>query len=234
MKKIILVLLLIISGCATKQNTSTTNKGEVIISESEQLLSKGMDFLSRNNTKKAIKQFDKVIESCEGQYNNKKQKFYAVRSPIETIYYMIKAASENNSAVAVAPTCAEALYLKGYSLLDLSKVESAEGYLLRAVDMSPVNSMYLSELAHIYQIKKDWNKSLEVYRKSEQNAETYSPQEVKLKELSRAKRGVGFVLIELGRLDEAEAKFRECLDINKNDIKALKEIRYIEEIRKKQ
>jgi len=234
MKKIILVLLLIISGCATKQNTSTTNKGEVIISESEQLLSKGMDFLSRNNTKKAIKQFDKVIESCEGQYNNKKQKFYAVRSPIETIYYMIKAASENNSAVAVAPTCAEALYLKGYSLLDLNKVESAEEYLLRAVDMSPVNSMYLSELAHIYQIKKDWNKSLEVYRKSEQNAETYSPQEVKLKELSRAKRGVGFVLIELGRLDEAEAKFRECLDINKNDIKALKEIRYIEEIRKKQ
>ncbi len=86
---------------------------------------------------------------------------------------------------------------------------------------------------NLYQTKKDWKKALDTFQESEQNVEAYSPPDLKLQELSRAKRGVGFALIELGKLDEAEKKFNECLEINKNDKTALNELKYIEGLRNK-
>ncbi len=115
--------------------------------------------------------------------------------------------------------------------LDLGKIDIAEQFILRAVEMSPVNSMYLSELGHIYQIKKEWNKALDTFQKSEHSVEVYSHPDSKLEELSRAKRGVGFTLIELGKLDEAEKKFNLCLEINKNDKTALNELKYIKSLK---
>jgi Flp pilus assembly protein TadD len=55
--------------------------------------------------------------------------------------------------------------------------------------------------------------------------------------MSRAMRGVGFAvgfaLIELGRLDEAEKKFRQCLDLDKGDKKAIAELNYLQNLREK-
>ncbi len=231
MKITILILIFIISGCAAQKNTSTVNNERPATSETEIFLSQGRKLLSQNNTTKAIIQFDEAIELCKEQYNNHKQKHYAARGLIDTIYYMALAASENISAVAVNTSCSDALYLKGYANLDLGKIEVAEKYLLRAVEMSPINSMYLSELGHIYQTKRDWENALYTFQESERYADTYSPPELKTHELSRAKRGVGFALIELGKLDEAETKFKECLEINKNDKSALNELKYIESLR---
>lgn len=42
----------------------------------------------------------------------------------------------------------------------------------------------------------------------------------------------GFALIEQGKLDEAEKRFREALSIDANDAKAQGELRYISEQRK--
>lgn len=135
--------------------------------------------------------------------------------------------------LTVGPVCSEALYLRGYASLDLGEVELAEKYLKRAIDMAPVNSKYLSELGHIYHAKKDWTNALAIFIKAEEAANTYAPPQLKSTELPRAKRGVGFSLIELGKLDEAEAKFKECLKIDKNDEGALRELKYIEHARSK-
>ena len=91
--------------------------------------------------------------------------------------------------------------------------------------------MYRSELGHIYQLKRDWKKAKDTFSKAEVSAETFSPPELKNKELARAKRGVGYSLIELGKLEEAEEKFRQCLAIDRDDNVAMKELKYIESIR---
>ena len=44
-------------------------------------------------------------------------------------------------------------------------------------------------------------------------------------------RGVGYSLIELGRLDEAEEVFNQCLDIDKDDQGAKRELKYIQQMR---
>lgn len=227
MKNILIVLAFLVSGCATQQ--AAQQQGP--LSEVELLLESGFKRLSERNTKKAIVDFDKAITLCKDQCSTGEHKTYASRGMTETLYYMMKAAAENESAIAVSPTCSEALYLRGYASLDLGQVDLAEEYIQRAIDMAPVNSTYLSELGHIYHSKREWTNALDVFTKAEDAANTYSPPELKNAEMSRAKRGVGYSLIELGQLDEAEKKFRECLEINENDKMALKELKYIEHIR---
>ena len=227
MRNIVIVLALLISGCAAQQ--AGLQRGP--LSNTEMFLESGFKQLSESNTKNAIVDFDKAIALCEGQYSNSEQKTYASRGMTETLYYMLKAAADKESAVTVSPICSEALYIRGYASLDLGQIELAEQYIQRAIEMAPVNSMYLSELGHVYHAKRDWKSALDVFTKAEEAATVYSPPELKDAELTRAKRGVGYSLIELGMLDEAEKKFRECLEINNDDKSSLKELKYIESIR---
>ena len=143
----------------------------------------------------------------------------------------MKAAADKQSAIAVSPSCSDALYFRAYASLDLGQIELAEQYIQSAIDMSPLNAMYLSEMGHIFHLKREWSNALDIFTKAESAASTFSPPKLKNAELARAKRGIAYSLIELGRLDEAEAKFKECLEINNNDSAALKELEYIESLR---
>lgn len=74
---------------------------------------------------------------------------------------------------------------------------------------------------------------MEAFVKAEKYAQTYSPQNSQKMELLRAKRGVGYILIEQMKFDEAENKYLECLEIDKNDKKSLIELQYIKKLRNK-
>lgn len=228
MKNIVIVTILVffLSGCASQQLAQQSDP----LSETELLLDSSLTQLSRRNTKKAIVGFNKVISLCEDQYSSHEGKVYASRGAVEALYYMVKAAASGESAIAVSSTCSDALYFRGYASLDLGQVDLAEKYIKKAIAMAPVNSVYLSELGHIYHSKRDWENALGVFAEAEKAA-TYSPPDLMDTELARAKRGVGYSLIELGKLDEAERKFKECLEINENDEGALKELNYIETLR---
>jgi len=102
----------------------------------------------------------------------------------------------------------------------------------KAIAWSPQNSMYLAELGNLYQLKKNWQQSLEYFKQAEDAAEL-SPDNVRTLELLRAKRGVGYNLTELGQLNDAEKKYRECLAIDKNDKKSKDELTYIKQLKSK-
>lgn len=223
-----IILGALISGCATTKSDTSSQKNNA-----EKHLQDGVTFVSSGSFKKAIDEFDQAIKICENQYSDKKSKVFASRSPVETIYYMILAAATNFPAKAVDTTCSDALYFRGYAELDLGNVGLAQTYVERALAMAPVNSRYLSELGHIHQLNKKWDDALEVFSTSEEAAETYSPQELKNSELARAKRGIAFALTELNRIDEAEVKYKECLEIDPNDKKSLHELKYLKSLREK-
>jgi len=199
--------------------------------EIEQHLALGQKLLIERSTLRATAEFAQAIALCEERYGASGRKVYASRGQAETIYYMVLAASTKTDAMAVDTTCADAHYLMGYASLDLGRVEEAEAQLRAAVELAPVNAMYLAELGHIYQTQLDWQNALETFSKAEEYAGSFSPEELRVRELARAKRGAGYNLIELGRLDEAEQKFRECLELDAGDQAALNELRYIENLR---
>ncbi len=229
MKKIAIILAMFLAGCATQGSKDSLASSKTATAEA--YIDKGYTHLSNRETQQALEYFDKAIYECEGQYSNDKETVYASRGPSETLYYLTLATTEKKNAIAVAPTCAYALYLKGFAILDLGKIDEAETYLKRAVDMAPMNSMFLSELGNIYHAKKDWNTALGIFILSEEAANLFSPDLMKERELTRAMRGTGYSLIELGRLDEAEEKFKECLKINSDDEAAKQELHYIEQSR---
>lgn len=226
----VMLLVILLSGCATQKQKEVGGSDASV----EQLVNEGYAQLVQNNTQLAINNyFNKAIEKCAYQYGGDGPKFYAARTQADTLAYMLLAASKKQEAKAVPPACADALFLKGYANIDLGNIDVAEEYLKRAIDMAPFNSHYLSELGHVDQTKGDWSSALDIFSQAEKYANEFSPPALKQNELLRAKRGIGFSLIEKGRLDEAETKFKECLAIDANDAKALNELKYIEQLRRK-
>jgi tetratricopeptide (TPR) repeat protein len=228
MKHVLFISALLIAGCTAapqKSPPETRAAGQAV----EDFLVEGYKLLNDGQRALAIKQFNKAVAQCEGAYEGKM--VYASRGMTETIYYMAIAAAAKQDAIAIDSTCADALYLRAYAGLDSGELELAEEYIRRAIAMSPVNAWYLSELGHIHHLKRDWEQALGVFSAAEKYAADFSPPDVQARELTRAKRGVGYSLIELGRLDEAETKFMECLEIDRNDKNALSELQYIKKLR---
>ncbi len=209
---ILFVLSTIIPGCATK-NSTIDDSLDKQPPEWDVMLAKGSQILMSRSAKDAIQRyFDKVISGCEKLYGNSPKHVYATRDATEVIYHNLKAKVDNQAFITVSQTCADALYLRGYASLDLGQIDIAEEYVKRALEMSPVNSRYLSELGHIYHAKHNWEIALTTFERAEENATAFSPRDSMKQELARAKRGVGYSLIELGRLAEAE---RNCASVLK-------------------
>ena len=205
-----------------------------------ELLVQGKQALHEKKSKLAVKNyFNPIIKYCSTQYKGSKKAIYSARSLEESMFYLLKDVAEHvdgekgEGAIVIGPLCAEANYLQGYALLELGLAEDGKKYIENAGKLSPLNSLYLSELGHIYQTEKNWQRALEIFSKAEEYAEEFSPDKKKNFELMRAKRGIGFSLIELGKLDEAEKKFQQCLEIDNNDRASLGELKYIRQLKQK-
>jgi tetratricopeptide (TPR) repeat protein len=123
--------------------------------------------------------------------------------------------------------------LKGNALLDLGEVTEATRWIDEALSLSPLNSQFLAERGHIDQLNKDWPKASDMYSQAEQSAKVYSPGYSRDMDIAKAKWGEGYSLIELGELDRAEAKLRECAEYESHRERAKAEIEYIVSIRKR-
>jgi tetratricopeptide (TPR) repeat protein len=198
------------------------------------VLREGIDKLRSGRTKEAIvNHFDKIIEHYESRHNTSDQRIYTARSQAEALMYMVTAAQDKQSAIVLRPIWSDALYAKAYALIELRNTQEAKHLLDRAISMSPRNAQYLAELGHVHQLWKEWDEALAVFKSAEQAARDFSPQDAKTMELTRALRGSGYVLIELGRLDKAEDVYRRCLELDASDSRARNQLQYIQSIRTK-
>lgn len=187
----------------------------------------------RRNARDAIRDhFDPVIASFEAAHPPGGTRVYCSRDLKETLLYTAMAAAEKQDAVVVGYVWAQAYYLKGYAHLDLGQVAEAHRWVERALALSPANATYLAERAYLLQAENRPQEALDAYVAAEEAARNWSPEEIRDTELGRALRGQGFSLIELGRLDDAEAVFRRCLEIDPDDKGARNELLYIEQRRK--
>ncbi len=146
---------------------------------------------------------------------------------MESLAYLLESASKKEATIAIGPEWATAFFMKAYALIDLRRLPEARTNLTRAVELSPNNSQFLSELAHLFQIDKNVTESQRLFVHAEECARTFSPDEAKVGERTRALRGQGYNLVEMGRLDEAESKYRECLKLDHKDRAALDELKYL-------
>jgi tetratricopeptide (TPR) repeat protein len=192
----------------------------------EKLLWDARHLIDSKNPAAAIPKCDAIISAYKAYYGSRKEKIYCGRSGTETLGALLKAAVDKENAIALSSTWADAYYMKAYALQDAHRLSEAKATLQLALKLSPFNSHYLAELGDIYALEKNWPKAMKVFDEAEDNAKL-GPEDTQAEELGRARRGQGYVLVELGKLDEAEKKYKQCLASNPKDTKAKAELEYV-------
>jgi len=197
-------------------------------------LKKGEDIIKKGDPDSAIlNYFNPVIQDYQKIYASTSKRIYTARTEKEHDFYLKLANSEQKTAHILSKTWSEAYYLKAYALLEHKWVSDAQVMIKKALKLAPSNSKYLSELGHTYQLQKLWKKALISYTSAEKSAIFFSPKSLHKIELLRAKRGVGYSLIELKELNKAEKVYREILKILPKDKIAQRELNYILELKKR-
>lgn len=194
------------------------------------MLTTGMNTLSNGKAKEAIlNYFNPIIKDYENNYASTREQIFTARTQKEHDKYMHSV----NNAKILSETWSEAYYLKAYALLELKEINEAQTVVKKALNLAPSNSKYLSEFAHIYQLKKEFKDALRTYTWAETSANLYTPKSLHQKELLRAKRGMGYNLIELKEFNKAENIYKQILKILPHDEIAIKELKYIQELKKR-
>lgn len=180
----------------------------------------------------ALAKADEAIASYQARLASEKRRVYSARNLVETLMYTATAANDNASAIVVEAEYAYAWYLRGYLLIERQRMDEALEALAQATKLSPMNSQFLSEAAHIYQERREWPKALERYESAEAASE-FSDQ-LAAPHKARALRGQGFVLARMGRIDEAENAYRAALAIDPEDNRAKDGLKATAELREGQ
>ena len=147
--------------------------------------------------------------------------------------YLAEAANAKTSAKVVSSNWAYAYYLKAYALIELNRASEAKTILQRAIDMAPHNAQFHAEMGNLYQREKNWPQALASFDAAARDAREFSPPQIKNNEIGRAWRGTAYVYVEQNRLDEAEALYRKCLELDPKDGRAAAELRYVQAQRAK-
>lgn len=200
-----------------------------------QRLQDARTLIDGKNLLSAIQKCEEVIAAFVAHYGKSKSKVYCASSPAETLGYLTKAAAEMNegkfdankkNAIALSSVWSDAYFLRAYALQDLGRTHEARSTLQSALALSPWNSRYLSELGSVYVAEKNWNKAKDVFELAEEYA-PISPDNSIAENLGRARRGLGYVFVELGQLPKAEKKYQLCLKADPNDKRAARELEYV-------
>jgi len=129
------------------------------------------------------------------------------------------------------------MYLQAFCLVDAGRSTEAVALLERALTLIPDDVVYACELGHVRQEEGRFEEAMTIFRGALENARTLERSGALSRALlfgqplgwwtRRALRGVGFSLIELGRLPEADAVYRQVLVIDPTDERAIQELQLI-------
>jgi tetratricopeptide (TPR) repeat protein len=117
-------------------------------------------------------------------------------------------------------------YYMGFLCVKIHQYERAIEYLTRGHQLEPTNPKFNFEKAHALAQLGETETALSLYA-----AITDMGPHVTAWDVAIARRGRGFVLIEMQRLDEAEEAFNASLEIEPGNEVALNELRYIQNLR---
>lgn len=153
---------------------------------------------------------------------------HCANSPNEALLYLVRAASEKKAAVVVDNSWCTALFMRGFAEIDLGQLNAAEIDFGRAVALSPNNPRYLSELAALHVRKHEWPLALALYQRALDAAPAFATPGRANAEMGVALRGIGYVDVEIGKLDEAESSYRRALEIDASDQRSRAELGYVQ------
>ncbi len=173
---------------------------------------------------------DPILAHYEMKWPASGKRVYSARGRSTALEYMMMAAVEKKDAAALDDKWANALYLKAFAFVNLGRLKDAEALYRRGLVLSPRDARFHSEIGNLQQQRREWLAALATFTEAE-SAAAFSPEALRTGETTRALRGQGLSLVALQRLDEAEARYRRCLQLDAGDRKAQQQLDHIREQR---
>ena len=215
---------------ASAAQNATASAAQSPTAEETQLQA-AIDLAHGGRPAEALPLLDKVIAASEARYRGPVRDIYCARGLTDTMMYMTQSAAAKRNAVAIETTWCDALFLKGFVLVDLKRPAEARQWIEKAVAMAPRNAHYRNELAEGYKAERNWTKAYALFEQAAEDAKAFSPEDVKKAELGRALRGMAFVRVETGDFHQAQKLIEQALELDPNDLKARNELQFIAEQR---
>lgn len=240
------LVVCLLAACATQPGQQATSAGTQITlhvdksgnpgasPEEEQVLS-AVSMIQAGKIMAAIDgPLNAVIGKFEAQYAHADVKVYSARGMTDALVYASLGTSggSGQKVEVLGPAWAMAYWARGYAYGEMARYDDERQELEKALALAPMDAQYNNELAYVFVQKRDWQNALAYYQKAEEFADFNPVNASNMKCVSF--RGQGYALVELRRLDDAEAKYRACLKITPDEPKSLAEIGYIDDLRKKQ
>ncbi|RDS79985.1 tetratricopeptide repeat protein [Dyella psychrodurans] len=215
--------------------TPPSNSDGIDQAVQDQLLQEAVDQIKAGSFADAINgPLAQIIHTYETAYGHSKKRIYCAESTTEVMLYLATAAQNHQEAQVLAkPTWALAYYVRGYAYGSLGRTADAEASLKQALQLSPSNSQFLSELGNAYEHEKDWPQALKTFQDADTAASVAARNEIKVPLRCRALRGQGYVYVELHQLDDATKAYQQCLAIQPGDPASLRELGYVQGLRDK-
>jgi tetratricopeptide (TPR) repeat protein len=126
------------------------------------------------------------------------------------------------------PSYSQAWYLLGFTALEAKDYVEANADIDRALALEPDHPTVLNEKATMLQQQRKLDEAIAYNRKVVESQRCVTTQA-----LSRAWRSQGVSLIDLGKLDEADAALGEALKVDPGNPNTLNELTYLERMRGK-
>lgn len=236
----LLPLLLLVASLAGAEDAVRTGSG--ISTEEESALNarldKARELINQGQPARAIAEhIDPVLARYDEAYGSSQDAVFCASGTAEALLYTAAAAAAQDQdatgrgAIVLGPTWGDAYLLKGYALVELKDLGASSTALQSALRLSPQNPQYISELAFVTQQTGESEQALALFQSAGEAADLIEDEGRKRDEKGRACRGMGYALVELRRLDDAEARYHSCLELNAEDKLSQSELEYIRQVR---
>jgi tetratricopeptide (TPR) repeat protein len=172
----------------------------------------GLAAIRAKNPGRAVEMMKPLLADFEKRYSGEKRHMFCAVNASQAKAYLSDAAVQKLDAVTIEPDWCRAQYIRGYALIDLGKTDDALAAFQRLTELAPKNSRYLNELGFVFADTKKYQQAVDAYQRSLAVA-NLSPDDTD-QERCVAYRGIGYNMAKLGKLDDAEAAYRNCLAID--------------------